>query len=91
MNSLAEILVQLQKAIKEEKDLDRRLNDLEDAAVSIEHEQAPELTRITLLHSNIIRGKLEQSRTFWIRISTILIVALTICICAILLNFTAGK
>ena len=87
MSKFEQIFAQEQKAIEEEKNLDKRLNVLEDAAADIEREQAPELTRITLLHSNIIRRKLEQSRTFWIRTSTILAVILAICICAVLLNF----
>lgn len=87
MSSLEQIFAQVQKDIEEEKDLDKRLNALEDAAVSIEKDQAPELARITLLHCDIIRAELEKSRRFWVHLSAILATVLVICISVILLNF----
>lgn len=87
MKNIGQILVQSRKVINGERNLDKRLNDLEDAAVAIESEQAPELTRITLLDSNIIRASLERSRRFWVHLSAILAVSLVMCIGVILLSF----
>lgn len=65
MKRLKKIIAHIQQALEMEKNMDRELNEFEDEAVIIEPEQAPELNRITLLHSNIIRAVLEQSRRFW--------------------------
>lgn len=87
MKNFEHIFAQVQKIVEEEKNLDERLNDLEDAAVSIESEQAPELVRITLLDSTVIRAELERSRRFWVRLSAILAITLATCIGVILLKF----
>lgn len=72
MKRLKKIIAHIQQALEMEKNMDRELNEFEDEAVIIEPEQAPELNRITLLHSNIIRAVLEQSRRFWQKLTIVL-------------------
>lgn len=71
MNVLEQLLVQVQGTIEKERDLDNRLNALEDIAASIEPTQAPELVRITLVHSNLVRAELERSRRLWVKLATL--------------------
>lgn len=72
MNRLEKIVKQVQEKLVEERNLEEKLDDLSVAAAEIEQEQAPELARITLLHSDMILARAEKSRRFWMRLSMVL-------------------
>lgn len=65
MNRLEKIIAQIQETLAEERNLEEQLDDLSTIAARIEQKQAPELARITLLHSDIILARAEKSRRFW--------------------------
>lgn len=80
MNKIEELSNRVNQFIKEEKNMWQRLDDLENAAVAAEADSAPELTRILLLHADMILGMLEQSRRRWMRLSVALSIALVGCL-----------
>lgn len=64
MNVMAKLFRKTRRVIATERNLDGRLNDLEDAAVTTEQGATPEPGQI-LLFTSIIRATLEESRRFW--------------------------
>lgn len=85
MNKIEKLLSRVNQFIEDEQNMERKLDELEDSAVTAEQGSLPELTRILLLHANIIRAILERSRRRWMRLS----VALSIVVvgCLVLLIF----
>lgn len=85
MNRLERIMAQVQQALDDERNLERRLDDFVDTAANLERSQAPELARITLLHSDVVRARLEKSRRFWQKMTKLLrIIAIGLMILLIL-------
>lgn len=80
MKRLKELSKRLEQLLDEERHMMRQLDDLEDAAVAAEKDSIPEAGRILLIHADIIRATLEQSRRRWMRSSAALSVALLICL-----------
>lgn len=80
MKSLTELAESVAKIVTDEQKLEKQLDKLEEDAVDAERESTPELARILLLHADLLRGVLEQSRRRWIRLSAFLGVVLAGCL-----------
>lgn len=87
MKNLTEIAQAVDQFIQAERKMERQLDELEDSAVAAEQGSTPELTRILLLHADVIRGILEQSRRRWIRLSAVLGVIVLICLVLLVCSY----